>query len=553
MTKRKIISYFLIPILSVYLLICNLSIISFADVPSSQIVQSYSGTWDSYGLNITGLGKYYVIEDSIGLPTSNYNAPNFYYTKDNITFDYVRGINLVINQLNKIVGVILSPERITAFYTTFFNKIGILDANYHAQGGLYDGDNNFIGYCLNDITGCYYVHNTNNQDLTVPNYFPNNIKNVADDDFLDDLPPYVHCYPFNGINVLNNLYSGYNFGTTEREAFTSIVNSNDYVWMAYYDFRTNNRYFRLHNQDGSYKRVIYSNVDILTFYNTNSTQYSKFCQLNGMNVLNNTISIGEVATGNGNGYPLQYRPVDSNYDDINSYTQYNFSDNTANSSYTFDQFYFKFGCYGADYIGAPMGKDFIVYKDKSTMLQFADQTYQPSEYTTNVYKTYDINSDNSNTVTTYNIDNSVGYNYSIYEQSSENYYNYYDNGVIDNSSVVNNVTNITNHYYGDSNSGGSGGDNGGGSGDNDGVLDTLLEGLLAFFNAIGRVLATVITGLLDMFTTVLDAIASLTTDLTGVTDFFGSLFSWMPDPIPQVLGIGISVCILCAVIRFIRG
>lgn len=215
MTKRKIITYILIPMLSVYILICNLSIISNADVPNSQIVQSYSGTWDSYGINITGLGKYYVIQDDTGLPYSTYGSPNFFYTKDNITFDYVRGINLVVNQLNKIVGVVISPERLSSFYNYFFGKIGLLDDNNHAQGGLYDGDNNFIGYCLNDISGCYYVHNSNTKDFDVPSYFPNNVKTVVDDDLIDDVPNYITLYPFNANNVIANYRTASSLTTDE--------------------------------------------------------------------------------------------------------------------------------------------------------------------------------------------------------------------------------------------------------------------------------------------------------------------------------------------------
>lgn len=548
MTKRKILTYILIPILSVYLFICNLSIISFADVPSTQKVVTYTGTWDSYGINITGLGKYYVIEDSTGIPVSTYQAPNFFYTKDNVTFDYVRGINLVVNQLNKIVGVIISPERIAAFYTYFFNKIGLLDDNNHAQGGLYDSNNNFLGYCLNDITGCYYVHNTNTKDISVPSYFPNNVKNVVDEDFVDDYPAFVHVYPFISSNVINNIKSSYNFGQTERERFNSVASENDIFVQACYLFTGNEHYFVLHDSNGGWKNLEYSNIAIKGFYNSNGdTNYTGFCSNNNLTTLNNTITVGELNTGN-NQKLLRAKPVDADFNDINSFTKYDLT-NGSTSNVSYDYYYWEYGVRG-NYIVAPMGKDFLIFRDKTTLLSFFDGTYLPKQYVTNNYNNYDISNDNSNTVSTYNLDNSVSYNSSIWSQSSDSYYEYVDNGVVDNSSIINNVTNITNNYYGSSS--GEGGEGGGGS-DSDGVLDTLLQGLLAFFNAIGRVLATVITGILDMFTTVLDAIANLTTDLTGITDFFGTLFSWMPDPIPQVIGIGFSVCVLAAVIKFIRG
>ena len=56
-----------------------------------------------------------------------------------------------------------------------------------------------------------------------------------------------------------------------------------------------------------------------------------------------------------------------------------------------------------------------------------------------------------------------------------------------------------------------------------------------------------------MFASVLEAITTLMGSITNLSDFFASILDWLPEPIPQVLGVGVSICILAAVIKFIRG
>lgn len=558
MTKRKILSYILIPILSVYLLLCNLSIISFADVPSAQKVVSHTGSWDSYGLNITGLGKYYTLEDSTGLESSTYAAPKYFYTRDGITFTDLVGINLVINQLNKVVGVILPNGTINDFYTYFFTKVGLTNDDGYAQGGLYDSEDNFIGYALNDISGCYYSKLNGNTQVSVPSYFPNNIYNVLVD-YNDDLPPYIKFYPLSSSNVLNKLNISTN--SYQQNTFNSDLITYGVLYSCGWD-----TYWKQFKFTNNTSNMYYSySADIKYHVATNSTGYSQhsyadFCKDFNLTGNSNELSFGQLSSSFG----LAYKFYDSELNAISTLnTKLVGTDSVTDSTTTI----YSGPAYGhttvINTIGNPgnnnsfiqamiSSEPIYIYKDVNTIGLLNNKTYVPEILTTNKYTTYNTTNDNSNFTTTNNIDNSVTNNDTIYTESTQNFSEYIDNSIIDNSSVTTNVTNITNNYYGNSGSG-EGGDNEGGGSSSDGVLDTLMEGLLAFFNAIGRVLATVFTGLLDMFTTVLDAIASLTTDLTGVTDFFGSLFSWLPDPIPQVLGIGISVCILCAVIRFIRG
>ena len=42
-------------------------------------------------------------------------------------------------------------------------------------------------------------------------------------------------------------------------------------------------------------------------------------------------------------------------------------------------------------------------------------------------------------------------------------------------------------------------------------------------------------------------------DMDGMSDFFSSLFAWLPDPVPQILGAGFGICLICGIIKFIRG
>ena len=71
--------------------------------------------------------------------------------------------------------------------------------------------------------------------------------------------------------------------------------------------------------------------------------------------------------------------------------------------------------------------------------------------------------------------------------------------------------------------------------------------------AIGAVIVGIFEGLISMITQVLQAIANIISNLGGFTDFLSALFGFLPSPVPEVLAAGFSLCVLCAVIKFLRG
>ena len=190
------------------------------------------------------------------------------------------------------------------------------------------------------------------------------------------------------------------------------------------------------------------------------------------------------------------------------------------------------------------------YKNLSVKINMDDDIYQPPYYTTDNYKNYDPNISNSFNTTYQNVNNSVSNNSTIYETATNEFSNYYDNGVVETNNITNNVTNITNNYYG--NGGEVNPDNPDNPDDNS-TLDEILRAILRFFNAIGDIIGTLLASVINLIDSVLEALAGVMENLTGASDLFSELFSWIPEPVPQILGAGFGICLVCGIIKFIRG
>ena len=226
----------------------------------------------------------------------------------------------------------------------------------------------------------------------------------------------------------------------------------------------------------------------------------------------------------------------------------NFNTSTGTSTVDNNPGSLQFGCsqYSAYSIA---NQPCTVYKSLSVKQSLDNQSYLPPYYYGDNYYDYSSEDDNSTSINRTNIDNSRGYNSDLYQELCDTYYNYYDNGYYDTSNSNNNTTTVINNYYSSNVP-----DNPDNPDDpTNPVLDEILAALFRFFNAIGEIIGTIFAGLLNMINSVLESIAGIMEDLTGVTDFFGALVSWLPEPIPTVIGIGVSICILLAIIGFFRG
>ena len=175
----------------------------YAEVPSTQKAEFHNGTWSPLNWTYIFHQKYWTIQDATGIPTSTLTNPNYFYTDDNETFFEVSGTELIQIILNRGIGIVLQPRKATDFIGYFFGQIKTpLDtvAQLYVEGGLYDGNNQFLGYCLNDITGCYYEGITipaNQPAIDIPSQTTNNVYNCYQyySEQNSTIPDYVTIYP----------------------------------------------------------------------------------------------------------------------------------------------------------------------------------------------------------------------------------------------------------------------------------------------------------------------------------------------------------------------
>lgn len=85
-----------------------------------------------------------------------------------------------------------------------------------------------------------------------------------------------------------------------------------------------------------------------------------------------------------------------------------------------------------------------------------------------------------------------------------------------------------------------------GDGDGDSDLNGLIDMILSLLNGLGDLFAAVISGLFSLF-------ESLLTMASGFSEFLKASFGYLPADVLNVLGAGVVLMIVLAVIKFIRG
>ena len=540
---KKILSIILVTCLIISMLPI-FSIKSQADVPSTQKVTAHSDSWGNYDFTYSMHSKYYKIQDATGIPQSTLLNPQYFYTNDNVTFNSVSGTDLFMLILNRGIGLILDPDNISTYINAFYNAIGPnhLDNtnSKYVQGGLYDSHDNFLGYCLDDITGCYWEY-LQTDNYTVPKEQIDNVNNFIDYYDSTKYPDFITYYPLSNTYLLNHT----NMGQTSKDNITNNLANAD---ISFFVFKSpSDTYFNFTSAvTGQNYSYFYSDsgVDHAIF---RSGDWNLMC--NKFGLINNNEMLGsEIYSITANDYVNKYIFVDlydSNNNQITNFKKYDFG-NDAISNVSVNDIYF--GLYVNRLITFFNVDKITIYKTQNILDSLNNQTYYPSSYITDSYNNENTDLSTSITQTL----NSVRYNNSIYNDSNDNYYNYYENNNYDSSSNITNVTNITNNYYSGNNDNPDNPDNPDDPDDNK-TLDAILAAILRFFNAIGDIIGTVLAGLVNMISAVLESIAELTSDITNLSDVFSSLLAWLPDPVPQVIGIGLSLVIIAGVIKFIRG
>ena len=539
-------------LLLVMCLITNLFVLRlevFADVPDARKVEAHFQSmsnpvgWDYVMSNV-----YYTVEDATGIPSSNFAGPVYYYTVDNTTFQSVSGGDLITLILNRGLGLVLQPERARAIISAFFSEIVNAKASSYVKGGLYDSKENFLGYALDNLNGLYYAVNpVEGGDITVPTEMTNTVYNYYNYYLLENPEelPYFNVHndipdssllanftPQSYIQQVQNALGEFSNG----HIFNISLYNYDLSQYAWSDGLV---------QNGTTGKFYAISSDILgvaidtTSYDDFVVYYNIKDNFNSSSLLNsNKYFKYTVKDSSGNNASVSYYSIDSNGYSV---TDTNSSFNTTLGKNNFTMSYPVF----------PYGADFTIYRSINIFNSInVTQTYSPSTYYSNSFNNYSTSNDNSITTSTTQISNSVTNNSSAYDSSSSSYYNYVDNGYVDNSSISQNTTTVINNYYGTD----SGGNNGGGD-DPDSPLDwsDLIDLLKNLFEAIGAVIVGIFEGLISMITKVLEAIANIVSSLGGFTDFLSFIFGFLPSPVPEVLAAGFSLCVLCAVIKFLRG
>ena len=108
---------------------------------------------------------------------------------------------------------------------------------------------------------------------------------------------------------------------------------------------------------------------------------------------------------------------------------------------------------------------------------------------------------------------------------------------------------------GGSGSGGSGSDNP----DKDSIWDKLFGSIgdlvKKIIEGIGTVIADVVDGLTGVVDSIIGAIESFISNFTEGTiiEFLQAFFIWLPDPLPDLLGVLFTLAVIFAVVKLVKG
>ena len=547
----------------------------YAEVPDSMKAIPHNSSWGSYDFSYTFHKKYWTIQDPTGIPTSLVSSPNYFYKdSSNDTFIVINGADLIQLVLTRGLSIVLNPEIAPAVIQAFFNAIGPpkTDITYglFVQGGVYDGQNNFLGYALNDISNCYYEGAQLPADtlLRIPSQTTNNVKNFYDYYNKTNYPDYINVIPpskefinnniiFNDFNPNGNTRS--NIVKYFKENIDRLLSDNTYCFIFNSNMNTiqfnkipDNSYF-IQKTTGSnwdnlcnYFELTDANTELLFTEMYLRPQLPNYCYV-AYEVYNNDSKITEF-----NSINLSYdNPNVTETNGTRTINTFNLGHSNIIPASTGGQ------SWGSYVNSICIGDNYTIYKDLATYNSInVTKDYKPDVLTGSNYYNYNVNEDNSINTTIGQIDNSENNNTTIYNEGDDIIINNTTDGTVNPGQVIIDIDITIDNTYPDyvvNPDNPSNPENPSDPEDPDTILDAILDALKKFFGIIGKLLGTVLAGILEVIDALLESIAGIMDNLTGVTDFIGALFSWLPTPVPQILGVGISICILAAIIKFIRG
>ena len=512
-------------------------------------VSAYGGyfTEDSFSKNGTytdGIGNThdaYTMQNDSALPSEF----NYYMRVGNGVAICCSGSELVANILNYKIGLVMSANILTSFITAYLQDTSLIgrEPTFFEQHPPVLKNGQLVGIALNELTGCRMAGSENSDSVNVPSDLSNDVYNYYINVWLVNNPeepdfiilPYVI---FDDLDYTNIALTTIQQLTRAME-YGSIGYCVNFNSAKVYDNSSVNYMFFADSRD-TYDIATTGYSDVVNNFDLSPNKYE--------------ISLEDFKTVKNNNYDLRS-------------TSYNISDGSV---YQLSKVYVG----GNDDVvttnqggihrclsGTTTAPGLIPYKDHLTVYKniqivqnITNNTYGPSSYTTNNYQNYSTSNDNSYTTNIQNVNNSTSNNTNIYNQAKTetNETIVEDNYNVTQTTIITNITNITNNYYGDN---GSGGDDNGGGDDNDDDDDTIWKALLKaiadFFKKIGELIATILTGLISILTSVLTAIASITTSFTAITDFLSAVFGFLPSDLVAVITLGVTLGVLISLIKML--
>lgn len=544
---------------------------SFADVAPEYKAVKHNAVFTSTDIPFSGQGAYYTITNVSGLTPCSASYPNFIYTNDNVTFGVISASDVIANIANRGLGILLQSA--STFINAYFNYVkGIwncveVNGQTFIQDGLYDANHNFYGYALNDISGCYF-NGVNPPDITVPNNTVNNVHNYL----IYNAESYIDPAPY--IRVICPSYDVFisNYDDTTTPDFSEIFNGRPFFdsWWYYPAGVSYNSFgssgFRAANSScyGAYywdSSIRYTKWNQLCyklelFGQQNLLDYTTLFDYNVQNDEQVYIPYLVIGLNGLNGDPIS----GTNYTFTYSNGEYSTSaSDISNINYISSSpisnilgYRGKISNNTVTVQGVPIVNSgtFDIYMNGTVL----DGTYKPEKsIVNNEFYNFSVSNDNSYVTTTQIVSQSQTYNNESFSNVQNSYSEYIDNGTIN----YNNVSQVVNenivNYYGSTNDPTYDPDPEPDNPDNPLDWSDLIELIKELLEAIGAVIVGIFEGLISMITQVLQAIANIISNLGGFTDFLSALFGFLPSPVPEVLAAGFSLCVLCAVIKFLRG
>lgn len=521
--------------ITTYILILTLLIFNIQTVSATSGGGSFA---DDAFVHDSVLNGYKMTDDS-SLPNGKY----FYYKYDDGKAWYCDLGDAISLCSNKRFGLTYNTSVLTGlmnYFDTYY--LGYTGSAPSQINGVYTNQNVLVGWALNNLSGCQIVNPNNNNpeipiDSNTSNYLYVYVNQYLEDNYAR--PDYINIETRPKDFFLNKLDQQQN----TYQALANFLNSDDYS--------INNMVYNpntlIYSQGGNLLNYPYSDMFIVS---TSEYQFDYY----NLGPTKNTVNFTDMLLST-IGFETQVR-LKSNISSVviaksvrlNTDGTYSVVDKDGNA-----RMYYYIG--GRSNLPCSSEPVITIYRSTSVLNQFLNGTYAPSYYTSSDYYNYDSSSsDNTFTTTTNEIDNSTETNTTIYNETSESFQEYYteNNYHVDNSVTIETNQTIINNYYGDNSgdddSGGSGGDDD----DDSGILDKLIDAILGLFKSIGKILAAVLNGIVDLLSSILETIADISTSFDGITNLFSAVFGWLPDSIVNLMVLGLGLALLAAFITWFR-